>query len=255
MKYEKPQKGNPHELTIKQHIFPAASIERFTNESRNVAVFLREQNKEISVKSDNKIFCAMRSWDQRSEMGFMKEIEDKYQALAEDIISGVIDNISKELQGIITDMFAVWNIRYHQKKNPIPDYKIENAIDVARHYTKDDEEVLEKHGITVIRPDLTLSGRSNTGSIVQLNLFNVRKQMVDAQWGILIAKEGEFIVPDNYSNASVLPLTPSMCLFSQSENSEIPVEKVASINKLAIESSDDYYFANDLSKCPIYQGV
>lgn len=38
MRYPKPQKGNPHKLTIDQHIFPKASISRFTGENGRVQV-------------------------------------------------------------------------------------------------------------------------------------------------------------------------------------------------------------------------
>lgn len=250
MSYEKPQKGNPHELTIKQHTFPATSINRFYDNDGLVNVYLMAQSKNIRVKSDNNLFCAMRAWDQRAEAGFMKEIEDKYQSLAEEIVSGNTKHLNANHQAVITDMFAIWNIRHFQKRNPIAEHKIEGILDVAVHYSKDEEEILEKNGITVIRPDFTISGRSNTGTHLQMNLLEVRNQMADAQWGILSAMEGEFIVPDNFSNARILPLSPTKCLFSQSLNDDIDVSEVSSINRMAIESAEEYYFASDLSKCP-----
>ena len=38
MKYEKTEKGNPHNLTINQHCFPSRSIERFSNNDGCVEV-------------------------------------------------------------------------------------------------------------------------------------------------------------------------------------------------------------------------
>lgn len=38
MRYPKPQKGNPHKLTIDQHIFPRACIARFSRENGTVQV-------------------------------------------------------------------------------------------------------------------------------------------------------------------------------------------------------------------------
>jgi len=84
---------------------------------------------------------------------------------------------------------------------------------------------------------------------MQLNLFELRKQMNDARWGIIKASEGQFIVPDNFSNARILPLSPTICFLSQSDDAVISNKKVAYINRLAVESSYEYYFANDLSKC------
>jgi hypothetical protein len=79
MKYEKPQSGNPHELPVKQHVFPAASIARFTQGDGCVSVYLIKHKKEILVKPDDQIFCARWVWDYRAEIGFMKQIEDKNQ--------------------------------------------------------------------------------------------------------------------------------------------------------------------------------
>lgn len=63
-------------------------------------------------------------------------------------------------------------------------------------------------------------------------------------------KKGEFLVPDNFSNARIVPISPTICLFSQSENAVISEKEVAELNRLAIESSNEYFFARDLSKCP-----
>lgn len=250
MKHEKTQKGNPHQLTVCQHTFPVGSISRFTGDDGRVEVYLIEQKKGVRLKPDDQLFCAKRVWDQRAESGFMKEIEDKYQSLAERVVLENKKKLNADEQQIVTDMFAIWNIREHRKAHPIPDQKIEWIIDVAKHYTKDDQEILEKNHIGVIRPDLMMAGRSIAGPNIQLNFIKVRKQMNNAQWGVLKALEGQFIVPDNFSNARILPLTPSLCFFSQSEDDEINKEEVTKINKIAVESSRNYYFSRELTECP-----
>lgn len=249
MKYEKTQKGNPHQLTVCQHTFPAASIGRFANTDGCVEVYLVKQKKVVRLKPDDQLFCAKRVWDQRVESGFMKEIEDKYQLLAEEVVEGK-RNLNKEEQQIVTDMFAIWNIREHRKAHPIPEQKIEGIIDVARHYTKNEMELLEKNHIASIRPDFSIAGRHLAGPSIQLNLFQVRKQMSDAQWGVLKAREEKFIAPDNFSNARILPLTPELCFFSQSHDDEIGKDEVIKINNLAIKTSRAFYFSRKLDECP-----
>jgi len=249
MKYEKTQKGNPYQLTVCQHTFPVASIARFADTDGRVEVYLIKQKKVIRLKPDDQLFCAKRIWDQRAESGFMKEIEDKYQLLAEAVVDGK-RNLNAEEQQIITDMFAVWNIREHRRISPISDQKIEGIIDVARNYTKDEQELLEKNHIGCIRPDFSMAGRHLAGLNMQLNLFRVREQMRDAQWGVLTALEGKFIVPDNFSNARILPLTPELCFFSQSYDDEIDKNEVIKINKLAVKSSRSFYFSRNLDECP-----
>jgi hypothetical protein len=73
--------------------------------------------------------------------------------------------------------------------------------------------------------------------------------MSDVQWGVLKAREGQFVVPDNWSNARILPLTPTLCFFSQSLDDEIDKNEVMKINKLAIRNSRAFYFAKDLKEC------
>jgi hypothetical protein len=51
---------------------------------------------------------------------------------------------------------------------------MEGIIDVARHFTKDEQEILEKNYIGTIRPDLSMPGRHLAGLNIQQNLFNVR---------------------------------------------------------------------------------
>lgn len=249
MKYEKPQKGNSHQLTVKQHCFPTASITRFADSDGRVEVKLIKQDKKIKPRPKDQLFCAKRTWDQRAESGFMKEIEDKYQVLANEIVSNNIITLDACRQATITDMFALWNIRSHWREQPVEDQQIQST-GVAVEYTKDQQEELEKNGITAIRPNLTIPGRSITGKIVQLNLYAVRDQMSDAYWGILKSSKGEFLVPDNSPNSNMIPLTPNLCLFSQSENEEISDAELAQINACSIKRSKEYYFARDLSKCP-----
>jgi len=250
MDYEKPQKGNPHQLTVNQHCFPASCIKRFTGNSGRVQLMQAPKLEEIMAKPDAKIFCAKRAWDQSAEHIFMKEIEDKYKTLAEEVISNTATKLNSNQQAIVTDMFGLWNIRAHWKEQPAQDQRIEGAIDVAIKYSKDDQEKLEKHGITAIRPNLTIPGRNLTGISIQMNLFAVRDQMSDAHWGILKSVKGEFIVPDQSPNSRILPLTPNLCFFSQSENDVIDETELAKINACSIAGAKEYYFARDLSKCP-----
>lgn len=249
MKYEKPQKGNPHGLTINQHSFPVASIMRFAKADGCVSVYLIKQNKEISAKPDDQLFCAKRTFNQHAESGYMKEIEDKYQVLAEAVVSWSVKTITAKERPIVTDMFAILNIRAHRRENPIEGYKID-VIDLARHYTKNEQEQLEKNHIEFIKSNFSIPDRHLSYLHGLINLIEVRKQMNDSQWGILRSSNGQFIVPDNFSNGMILPVSPTICFYSQRNDDVIGVDEVAEINKLAIDSSKNYFFANDLSKCP-----
>jgi hypothetical protein len=81
-KYLKPQKGNPHRLAIRQHILPVKSIARFSKSDGRVWVFEKLKNAKRRAKPSDEIFCARRAWDERTEVDFMKKIEDEFQTLA-----------------------------------------------------------------------------------------------------------------------------------------------------------------------------
>lgn len=249
MSCEKKQRGNPHSLTVCQHSFPAASIVRFAGADGRVEVYLIHQKKQVRLKPEDQLFCGKRVWDQRAESGYMKEIEDNYQQLARAVFSGSKKTIVKDEQLTITDMFAIWNIREHIKANPIEDQRIEGDLGNSINYSKDDQEKLEKNNISVIRPDLSIPGRQVAGVNIQLSLFQFRKQMWDAQWGILRASRGQFIVPDNFSNARILPLSPTICFFSQCDDGLIGEDKVRKINQMALSCCREYFFCNDMAKC------
>ena len=178
MKYEKTQKGNPHQLTVNQHCFPARSIERFVRNDGRVDVRRIKDSKNFRVKPNHSIFCARRAWDQRAE-SFMKEIEDVYQELADKIVSGEVLQLSNADQEKITDMYALWNIRWYWKQQPVQDQRIEGAIRPECEFSQDDQESLEKNRITAIGPNLTIKGPHLTGIKIQQNLQSTRQKIKD----------------------------------------------------------------------------
>jgi hypothetical protein len=61
----------------------------------------------------------------------------------------------------------------------------------------------------------------------------------------------EFLVPDNFSAYSVLPLSPTIALVEGHTDQQIGFKQVADINGQAIHGSRRYYFARDITRCPI----
>ena len=247
MRYTKTQKGNPHQLTVMQHCFPKRSIDRFANDQGVVCVHILKTKKTISLKPDDPIFCARRTWDERAESGFMKEIEDTYQEFADRVASGkVVRRLSGAERQIVTDMFALWNIRCLWKNKPLDDTKIVGALGTRHNLSLDDQELLEKNHITPIRPDASMDGRHFTGTRIQRNLFHVREVMNDAHWGILKSRCGEFVVPDSCENRVLLPLTPNLCFANIMGYRIIDSAELAKMNAQSILTSKEYYFARFL---------
>lgn len=258
MTYEPTQKGNPHRLTVKQHTFPKTSIARFAGQKGNVELFLKTRDKVIQAKPSNEIFCAERAWDQQAESGFMKKVEDDFQALAGRILDDDLVSFKKADLTVINEFYCLWNMRAIHKQNRVNDQSIYvgNLLGLSRVYTKDEQEQLEKEGISTIRGDFKIAGRFLASPSIRLQVAQAAKAMGDSNWNILRAMEGEFIVPDNAKRMSMLPLSPTACLWYGPAKPVAPVEQlsigeVAWINQAAIEASADYFFARDLSLCPV----
>jgi hypothetical protein len=96
---EKTRRRYPNRLTVNQHVFPAKSIERFTDQSGNVLVHDLRRAKVFSAKPRNAIFCASRAWDERAEAGYMKRIEAEFQIIADTIVDGNNVTLSPESRG------------------------------------------------------------------------------------------------------------------------------------------------------------
>src|SRR6516165_2453987 len=90
---EKTRPRNPNRLTVDQHVFPSTSIERFADEKGYVSLHDLRRERIIRVKPRNAIFCASRAWDERTETGFMKRIEDEFQQIIGPIIEGKAGSI------------------------------------------------------------------------------------------------------------------------------------------------------------------
>ncbi|VFB17836.1 hypothetical protein [Pseudomonas fragi] len=119
MTYEPTQKGNPHRLTVKQHTFPKTSIARFAGQKGNVELFLKSLDRVIQAKPSNEIFCAERAWDQQAESGFMKNVEDDFQALAGRILDDDLVSFKEADLTVINEFYCLWNIRAIHKQDRV----------------------------------------------------------------------------------------------------------------------------------------
>ena len=179
---------------------------------------------------------------------FMKKIEDRYQEIANLVHTGILLTLSERDYETILDMFLLCNIRTKFKENPFQDMKL-NGVSGAK-FSKDKQEKFEKNGALFAVNDIFPSQFVNKLHIIQ-NFDNEKRKITqNIPWGIIKAKEGEFICPDNFRYNMILSLSPKISFKLNSENRNISRTEVVQLNKLAMENSKNYYFAQDLSKCP-----
>ncbi|WP_038486000.1 hypothetical protein [Collimonas arenae] len=253
MRAEKTQKGNPHKLTVNQHIFPRASMDRFAT-SGGVHVRRLDHSDNIMFGTDNPYFCARRVWDHKTEHGLMVEIENKYQDTAEQIASGSVRTLSTHMNESVTDLYLIWQLRFNRYLNPISDTLLK-GVEPDRNLSKNSQEVLESKGVVFMKPEGTVPGRFMAGIGISIAMDRERNRMKKTKWGILTSDDVEFIVPDNFLRYSIVPLSPTVCLAAEMRDQRVGVEQVATINGLAIQGSHRYYFARDLSQCPVIRPI
>lgn len=247
--FEEFQKGNPHRLTKQQHIFPAASIRRFQGNDGCVQVFRGSVGSCFSARPSNSVFVAQRLWDEKAENGVGKRIEDKYQALADGVLTGSLKSIGPLEKPIVEEFYSLWRTRHGFRVRGLPDLQINHVTGVA--LTKDEEEILETKHTMYVRQNGIMPGRLIAGVHILGYYDRFRETVKSLQWGIVRAVEGEFIVPDCFHDVLIIPLAPKMLIMGGMENSLLKYDDVAEINRCAIESSSEYYFARSLGSCPV----
>jgi hypothetical protein len=249
--YEKTRQSNPNKLTVNQHILPRMSIERFINGKGVISVYDKVRSKKFDANPGNGRFCTSRAWGQATEANYMKNIECSFQKLADNIIGDCSYRIGINENNIINSFFALWYVRATHKNVNVLNIKsntIKSMGDV--NLTKEQEENLESNGYIFGRNGGQFPARFMNGITIMIKTNNLaNKSMVNEQWGIIHAQEGQFVVPDVPYNY-VVPLTPTLCFMSPSTNGTITKHNVAEINRSIMNKSHEYYFANDLSECP-----
>lgn len=242
MKYAKPQAGNPHKITVKQHVLPRKSIARFAASDGLVSVYLCKYRKTVRLAAEDALFCARRVWHQNAEVGYCKRIEDSFQSLGEQILGGYNYSQSSKDNETVSLFYSLCRLRAELKSNP-PE-TIKSPIDLlGTVLTKDEEEILEKKGYYFCKED---GMPSQHWAAMQLQVRISRLIPSDTIWGLAQSTNLEFLVPDSFGDIGIVPLSPTLCFVANSPSGNITDDNVAIINKIAIEKSTEYYFARNL---------
>lgn len=207
MEFEKPQRGNPHKLTINQHVFPRKSIDRFSDKNGLVQLYKVGGAKVIKASSTNSLFCAKRAWDQGTEAGIGKTIEDRFQRLVNSILVGSSNVLGYFEKEVIEDFLSLWGTRQKFRVDSLDDYKFEGSE--GGSLTKDQQEILERNHY-IFCTDGVMPVRFASGLQVFGYMNAFRHDNQHTQWGIIRAGEGKFIVPDCFQDMMIVPVSPEV---------------------------------------------
>lgn len=247
-KFEKTQPGNPHKLTIRQHVYPRASIERFADAAGRVKVRFLADHKTVHVTPDADVFCAMRAWDQRHERLVGKQIEDAFQGIAEEIVAGR-NKLDEKQHETVTYFRSLWQLRAHHRDHPVPD-EIAKGV-TPSNLTLDQCEILESNHVAYVGPDGRFPGRTLAGMQIQIGMDRFAIHNAGARWGILRSKLGEFLLPDQFGEFGYIPISPHCILAIGTGDGFLGFEKVRSYNRAANREAKRYIVARNFAACPL----
>lgn len=205
---EKRRPAIGHPTHKKQHIIPRRSIERFYNRNSDVWIKLRS-GKIFPAVSDNAVFCAKRTWEERSEGGHKINIEDAFQEVADKICFGELKTLNQTYSDRISAMFALWVTRSRLTEKPLTGLSTEElqGSNLASRWRSDERDQLEKAGFVVSDPDGAIHGRMMAWPHMQRQIAKIRADRSGIRWGILRAEASEFLLPDRCKDC-LLPLSP-----------------------------------------------
>lgn len=252
MKFEPTQNGNPHRLTVNQHVFPKASIQRFANLDGTVEVFFKKQGRTLQLKSNNSIFCAKRVWDQKTEVGVGKRIEDRFQALACAIEKGAVTTIGVFEKRIVEEFFSLWRTRQKFRLQGLEDVHLNSIID--DYLTKDKQEILERNHV-MYSVDGVMPGRL----LASVHVFGYQDRFIhnnkSTRWGIARSYSDEFVVPDCFDDMMIVPISPKIAIVAGLPDLMLTHDQVVVINQAAIARASEYYFARRLAVSPVAREI
>jgi hypothetical protein len=243
MKYEKPLPGNPNKLTIRQHVIPVRSLERFADGDGCVQVRSVKTSNILTLRPTNEFFTLARVWDQRAETGWMKRIEDSFQTLADNILSGRIEFIAGDHAWTVAHFFSLWYWRSRQAPQLETEFRFNGLT--GSNLTLEEEERLEKNHVMFTRADGRMPSRFLTGIRLQVRVDQYAHQIKDWTWGVIQAQAGEFLMPDVPSHGFV-PLTPKAVLAANHPNGTVLKSNLKKINTSFLAYTWQYFVARNI---------
>jgi hypothetical protein len=247
-KPEKTRARNPNQLTVYQHVYPQCSIARFAGDDDKVVLRDLVRGQTRRAKPRDSIFCARRAWDQRAETGYMKQIEDRFQALAEALIGGQPTISSAEDRKVVERFFALWYMR--ARHHELEDQEIRFNRLEGDKLTKEQEENLEAKGYLFVRQGGLVPARQLNGLWLQSQIDGYAMNLTSVErWGVIQPESGEFMITDMPLHM-IIPVTPKLALVGNAPDGTISRDNLAELNRVIVGGSQRYYLAHDLANCP-----
>jgi hypothetical protein len=234
---KRPQRGNPHKLTREQHVIPVATLRRFALPNGRVEVHLRDQ-RIVTLRLDDQLFCVDRLWDQTSEAGYMKRIEDEFQALVDVLEAGRLGPLSPAEHRCITRFWALWHWRNHFIDSPLEDGQL-NGI-AGEGLSQDKEEILESNGYMVAIDQGKIPARMMTGLRIRVGIDFCDMANGGKRWGVLRSPALPLLIGDRPGSLMSIPASPRLLLAADNPDGDLTFAESFHANKMALSLSRNF---------------
>ncbi|WP_186148005.1 hypothetical protein [Burkholderia gladioli] len=232
---------------IKQHVLPAASIQRFFRTGNScVEVFLRTKGVSFNKGTSWNEFVEIRKWDEQIEKAAIAH-ETAFQNLADLIVAGQ-DTLTPKESLVVERYWAVISERSRARRVPLaPEAIFESKSPTALSNTHLD--FLERQGVFLGGTTQQLD-RAVYGIAQRLAILKTAR--TSSSWVVVRAKEGQFLVSDNYHHAKLVPVNPTTYLApGAGAVRQMDRPAIEKFNKFLLEISERYVFAQNLSDCGV----
>jgi hypothetical protein len=187
---------------------------------------------------DNQVFCVDRLWDQRAEAGYMKKIEDEFQALINELEAGRSEGLSSDEHRCVTRFWGLWYWRNHFIDSPLEDTQL-NGI-AGESLTLDKKEILESRWYAFAVGGGKLPARVMTGLHIQIAIDRYEMANGGKLWGVLRSPVLPLIIGDRPGNLMSIPASPSLLLAADNPNGELTQFEALRANQAALALSRNF---------------
>lgn len=237
--------GNPHQLTLNQHVLPRASISRYAGADGCVDCFIVAAGSQQRLRPSNAIFCAKRAWSQLAESGpTTKQVEQDFNRLAADLATHASKILEADEHLVATKFYALLRERERLRDAPLPDWPVEGLS--SSQLSQDSQERLEKLGV-MYEVDGRFASRMVGGVQIMGGITWAVRNLRNLRWGRLRSVGAQFVIPDRISDYEFLPIGPNDILAANCDSFIACESDVLTHNAKMRSRARRYYFAQDLS--------
>ena len=234
---ERTQRGNPHQLTREQHVIPAATLKRFAGPDGLVEVHLQDE-RVTKLPVDNQLFCVERLWDQRAEAGYMKTIEDNFQALVTDLENGRSAALLPKEHEDVTRFWSLLHWRNHFMESPADAPELKGIK--GENLSIDQKEILESQWAAFADADNKLPIRTFVGMRIQMLIDIDTVQAHEKRWGILRSPQAQLILSDRPGRLMSITASPRILLAADNPDGYLTPEETHRANCISIARSRNF---------------